>query len=114
MSVLCSVVETPSYLSRAERLMSPAECFAIVDMIAAAPESGVVVKGTGGLRKLRIGLGSRGKRGGGRLIYWYHSASYPAVLLWMFAKNEADDLTAEQRKRFAAMSARLIESLGGT
>ena len=63
-------------------------------MIAARPDAGVVIQGTGGLRKLRIGLQGRGKRGGGRVIYWFHSIGYPAVLLWVFVKNEASDLTA--------------------
>ena len=56
-----------------------------------------MIKGTGGLRKARIALGGRGKRGGVRVIYWFHSEDCPAVLLWVFAKNEADDLTPAQR-----------------
>lgn len=58
------VVEAPSYLEDAERLLSEAERFAIVDNVAANPLQGVLIKGTGGLRKMRIGIGSRGKRGG--------------------------------------------------
>ena len=72
----------------------------------------VVIRGTNGLRKLRIALRGRGKRGGGRVIYWYHSDGYPAVLLAVFAKNEASDLTADQRKRFAAIGSAIIDQLG--
>jgi hypothetical protein len=81
-------------------------------MVAGAPEAGVLVRGTGGLRKLRIALRGRGKRGGGRLIYWYHSEGYPAALLTVFAKNEASDLTADQRRRFAAVGAAIVDQLG--
>jgi hypothetical protein len=98
MSVLVSVVETPSYLVRAERLMSTDERAAVVNAIAADPMIGVIIQGTGGLRKARIPLAGRGKRGGGRVIYWFHSVGFPAVLLWVFAKNEADDLTSVQRR----------------
>lgn len=99
-----SVVETPAYLSRAERLMSAEERAAVVDAVASAPEGGVLIQGTGGLRKMRIPLSGRGKRGGGRVIYWFHSAGFPAVLLWVFAENEASDLTAAQREALASAS----------
>ena len=112
MTTLLSVIETRPYLADAERLMSEVERSKVVDTIAAAPESGVVIKGTSGLRKMRIPLQGRGKRGGGRVVYWYHSQGYPAVLLTVFAKNEADDLTAYQRKRFAAIGAAVIDQLG--
>lgn len=112
MTTLLSIIESRSYLADAERLMSATEREMVVDAIAAAPEAGVVIKGTSGLRKTRIPLMGRGKRGGGRVVYWYHSQGYPAVLLTVFAKNEADDLTAEQRKRFAAIGAAIIEQLG--
>lgn len=112
MTALVSVVESNAYLAVAERLMSEDERATVVDMIAAAPAAGVVIKGTGGLRKLRIALPGRGKRGGGRVIYWFHSEGYPAVLLTMFAKNEAADLTAEQRKRFVAIGAAILGQLG--
>jgi len=56
------------------------------------------------LRKLRIPLQGRGKRGGGRVIYWYYNEGYPAVLMWVFAKNEADDLSPSQKKQLISAS----------
>lgn len=44
--------------------MSEEERTAVVNALAAAPDAGVLIKGTGGLRKLRIPLAGRGKRGG--------------------------------------------------
>lgn len=113
MSPLVAVVETPAYLSRAERLLSEAERTDIVDMLAADPRVGVLVKGTGGLRKARIGIDGRGKRGGGRVIYWFHSESFPVVLLWMFAKNEASDLAPDQRRSLAREAEGLLRDFGG-
>ena len=112
MTPLIAVMETETYLGVAERLMSEEERVAVVNRIAASPESGVVVPGTGGLRKLRIPLKGRGKRGGGRVIYWYHSEGYPAVLLTVFAKSEAADMTPEQRRRFVAIGAAILDQLG--
>jgi hypothetical protein len=114
MTVLNSVIETNTYLSAARRLMSEEERAAVVDVIAADPESGVVVQGTGGLRKMRIALRGRGKRGGGRVIYWYRSEGYPAVLLTVYAKSEAADLTLDQLRRFAAVGAAIVDELGAS
>ncbi len=112
MTDLVSVVETPLYLARAEHLMSAEERTLIVDAVAADPAAGLVIRGTGGLRKIRIPLAGRGKRGGGRVIYWFHSAGWPAVLLWVFAKNEADDLTFAQRRALADEARGLLNDFG--
>lgn len=108
-----TVVETSVFLAKAARIMSDAERVNIVETVAARPDAGVIIPGSKGLRKMRIGLAGRGKRGGGRIIYWYHSLCYPAVLLWVFAKNEADDLTAVQMKRLVGEADGLIEDFGG-
>jgi hypothetical protein len=71
------------------------------------------IRGTGGLRKLRIPLAGRGKSGGARLIYWFHSPGYPAVLLWVFAKNEAANLTADQARKLSAAAKLLLQGFGG-
>ena len=105
---LISVVETPAYLADAEKLLTEAERGAVIDALAANPAQGVLIKGTGGLRKMRVGIGSRGKRGGGRVIYWFHAHEYPVVLLAMFAKNEAADLTEKERAALGRVAALLL------
>ena len=60
-----TVVETPSYLSDAMRLFSPEERMAIVDRLAADPTCGVVIPGSGGLRKVRS-ASALGARAAGR------------------------------------------------
>jgi hypothetical protein len=64
-----SVVETPSYLRRAERIFSEEEREAIVVLVSSNPECGDVIQGTGGFRKVRVGRGYSGKRGGARVVY---------------------------------------------
>lgn len=63
---------------------------------------------------MRIRLQGRGKRGAGRVIYWYHSEEYPAVLLFVFAKNETDDLSAGRRKVYVRIAAGLLEDFRGS
>ena len=94
------VVETPHYLADAERLFTAEERAAIVDRVATDPRCGVVIPGSGGIRKLRFGFGGRGKRGGARVIYLFGGDDVPVFLLAAFAKNEKADLTAAERTSF--------------
>lgn len=97
MKPLHTVAETPIYLSRAEELMSEKEREAIVELLAASPEIGDLIPGTGGLRKVRVPLAGRGKRGGARVIYYYYDVTLPIYLLLVYAKNERDDLSSAQK-----------------
>lgn len=94
---LHTVAETPIYLSRAEKLMSENEREAIVELLAASPEIGDLIPETGGLRKVRVPLAGRGKRGGARVIYYYYDVTLPIYLLLVYAKNERDDLSSAQK-----------------
>jgi hypothetical protein len=63
------VAETPVYIAKAAKIMTRFEMDAVIDVIAANPVAGYVIKGTGGLSEMRIGLQGRGKRVGGRVVY---------------------------------------------
>lgn len=91
-----TVIETPTYLARASKIMSPAEMSSVVNSVSISPEAGDVIKGSGGLRKARVALARRGKSGGARVIYWYHNERFPVVLLWAFSKNETENITKSQ------------------
>jgi hypothetical protein len=95
-----TVVETPSYLKAAEALFTLAERQDIVAMIAADPECGEVMQGTGGFRKVRVGRGGMGKRGGARVI-----TAYP--------KNEKDNLTKKERNELAKRADEIFTRYGG-
>ena len=88
-----SVVETTAYLRKAERIMTEDERMSVVDLVAADPECGDLIPEGGGIRKVGVGIGGRGKRGGARVVYFYHSRRMPVFLLTTFAKNERVDLT---------------------
>jgi len=94
-----SVIEFVAYRRRADALLTAAEQDAVVDFIAYDPTCGDVIPGTGGLRKVRIGQGERGKRGGARVIYYFYSANFPLLLLGLYAKNEKSDLSAREKKK---------------
>jgi RelE toxin of RelE / RelB toxin-antitoxin system len=105
-----TVVETPSYLADAERLFSSAERAAIVDCLAADPACGVIVPGTGGIRKVRFGFGGRGKSGGARIVYLFSGEDLPVFLVAVFAKNEKDNLSMAERNALGKMVDAMVRS----
>jgi len=65
--------------------------------LARNPEKGPVLEGTGGLRKARWKLPGKGKSGGIRIIYLHLKLRGRIYLVFVFAKDESDNLTASQK-----------------
>ena len=82
------VVETPTYLAVANKLFSEEECADIIALVAAEPECGDVMRGTGGFRKLRVARKGMGKSGGARVVYIWRNDKFPVFLITVFSKNE--------------------------
>ncbi|MEY4463507.1 MAG: hypothetical protein RLZZ81_478 [Pseudomonadota bacterium] len=70
---LITVIELPEFQKFAKALLNEKECTEIINYIAANPDKGDIIKGTGGIRKLRFALGinNKGKSGGIRVIYFF-------------------------------------------
>jgi hypothetical protein len=69
--------------------------------LAARPGLGALIKGSGGLRKIRVAAGSRGKRGGARVIYYWAVRKDLILLLYAYAKNVSADLIPKQVAQLA-------------
>lgn len=68
-------------------------------MIAEHPEIGAVIQGTGGVRKTRLKSASGGKRGGFRVCYYFHDVDLGEIfLITIYAKNEKEDITQDEKK----------------
>jgi len=105
-----SVVETPEFLAATRRMMDEEERGLLVDYLAYNPTAGELIPGTGGVRKLRWALEGRGKRGGARVVYYYHSEAMPLFALTAYAKNEQADLRQADRNDFRRLTALLVEA----
>jgi hypothetical protein len=102
----------PEFLAATRKLMDEDGRAALVDHLARNPTAGDLIQGTGGVRKLRWGLKRRGKRGGARVVYFYHHAAMPLFLLTAYAKNARADLSQEDRNGFRQLTKLLAENYG--
>jgi hypothetical protein len=105
-----TVVETPEFLSAVRKLMDAEERQLLVDHLALHPASGDLIPGTGGVRKLRWGLEGRGKRGGARVVYYYHNDDIPVFALTAYAKNEQANLSKQDCNDFKKLTTLLVDT----
>ncbi|MCC8369543.1 MAG: type II toxin-antitoxin system RelE/ParE family toxin [Rickettsia endosymbiont of Oxypoda opaca] len=108
---LIAVVELPEFQKFAKHYLSEKECIEIVNYIAANPELGDIIKGTGGIRKLRYALNSnnKGKSGGIRLIYFYYNENIPVFLITAFIKSEMDNISQASCNELKKLSESLVK-----
>ena len=111
-SRLVTVVETNAFMAAAKGRMAPEEVDRLIDLLAREPESGVVLRETGGVRKLRFAVQGAGKSGGVRVVYYFCNELMPVFLLTVFAKNEKENLSKAERNALAAGAQRLRDSYG--
>ncbi len=98
------VIKETSVFTRQVLKLLDAESYRLLQLrLVADPEAGAVIRGTGGLRKIRWHGSGRGKRGGVRVIYYWATSADVVLMLLMYGKNERDDLSAGQAKVLATL-----------
>ena len=109
---LVTGVETKAFTAAAKARMRPQEVDALISVLAAEPEYGDLLQGTGGLRKVRFGVRGKGKRGSVRVVYYFYNETIPLFLLTVFAKNEKDNLSKAERNALAKVARTIRGSYG--
>lgn len=92
-SLPMELIETSIFTRQAVAAFSDEEYRALQLHLIGRPDAGVLIPGSGGLRKLRWRLPGRGKRGGARVIYYWRSAADQLFLLFLYPKNVRSDLS---------------------
>lgn len=104
-----TIAEMPEFIRRAEKLFGQAERQALIDHLANSPKAGVLMQGTGGIRKLRWAREGSGKSGSARVIYFFHNESMPLYLLSVFGKGEKANLSKAERNELAKLIKLLVQ-----
>jgi mRNA-degrading endonuclease RelE of RelBE toxin-antitoxin system len=91
-------VETPTFTRRVLQLLDDESYARLQTHLAKHPDVGDIVRSSGGLRKIRWAAKGHGKRGGVRVIYYWWTDKDRISMLFIYPKNEMDDLSAGQLK----------------
>ena len=102
-----TVVEVEPFPSKSARVWSEEELLEFISFIANHPEAGDVIVGGEGIRKVRWKRSGAGKRGGVRVIYYFHDASLPLFLLTVYPKSRKEDLSNNELKAMSKLVTRL-------
>lgn len=80
--------------------------------LVANPEKGPVVQGSGGLRKVRMALPGRGKRGGARVLYLYFPKRDTIIFYYLYTKGDIDNIPPAQMKGIKHEVQRIKQAFG--
>lgn len=85
---MLTFIETKLFTSLVQQYLADDEYAAFQQALVTTPDAGDLIRGSGGVRKLRWGVAGRGKRGGVRVIYYLRSHQDEVWMLTVYAKNE--------------------------
>ena len=86
-------IETPTFTRLVTTLVADEDYRVLQNILLSNPAHGALIRGGGGIRKVRFAIADRGKSGGLRVIYYWASAKDRIYLLLIYAKSHKDDLS---------------------
>lgn len=111
---MLTIVELPEYRRKIKTLLATDENTSLINYLARNPDEGVLIQGTGGIRKLRWAAKSKGKSGGVRIIYYFYNRSIPLFLLSAYGKNEKANLSKTEANELSGLITILKQHYGET
>ena len=96
---MLTFIESKLFTSLIQQYLPDDEYSALQQALVAKPDAGEVIRGSGGVRKLRWGVAGRGKRGGIRVIYYLRSHQDEVWMLTVYAKNEEASISGHILKK---------------
>ena len=94
-----SFIETRLFTKLVQDYLTDDEYVELQQALLGNPDAGAVIRGSGGIRKLRWAAPGRGKRGGYRVIYFVRKPKGVIWMLTMYPKNVADSIPAHVLKQ---------------
>jgi len=91
-------IEAPIFSKLIYDYLNEDEYAALQWTLAVRPETGKVIPGSGGLRRIRCSAKGKGKRGGTRIIYYFQKENGEIWLITIYAKSEAEKIPTKTLK----------------
>lgn len=107
---MITFIETATFTRLITGLVSDDEYAAFQQELASHPEKSGPMSGGGGVRKVRLALADRGKRGGARVLYLYLPAHNIIYLLYVFTKGDAANLSAAGKQALGELARQIKDT----
>jgi hypothetical protein len=95
--------ETPQFTKKVVERLTDEEYQKLQIRLCEFPDAGDLIKGSGGLRKIRQAAKGKGTRGGSRVIYYFAAAKEAFYMLDIYVKNEKEDLSQVEIKNLRSI-----------
>ena len=102
-------IETPIFTKLVCELLPDDDYRMIQQALFFRPETGKIIKASGGLRKIRWKTRGSGKRGGFRLIYYWDTPRDTIYMLLIYRKSKQEDLTSNQLKTLSSLVKEMLQ-----
>ena len=112
-STLITIAETHSFQKESQKILGEIEVDKLKNFLSLNPQSGDIIPGLRGIRKIRWQINHKGKSGGARIIYFFYNTDIPVFLLSIYRKSEKSDMSSQEKKILNNMVDELIDSYGG-
>jgi len=90
------IIETSIFSHLIQEIMSDDDYRSLQEALITKPDAGDVIRGSGGLRKVRWKVEGKGKSGGVRIIYYWVAADDQIRMVYAYRKSKQENLTPEQ------------------
>jgi mRNA-degrading endonuclease RelE of RelBE toxin-antitoxin system len=94
-------IETSTFTKLIGKYLSDDEYLGLQKFLLKQPDAGTIIRGTGGVRKLRWAISGKGKRGGVRVIYYWQVRDDEIWLLTVYGKSERETIAAHILRKIA-------------
>ncbi len=111
-STFVTIVETNFFQKKSRKLFEESELDDLKNFLALSPQTGDIIPGLRGIRKVRWKRNQKGKSGGVRIIYFFYNIEMPIFLLDIYAKSKKSDLSSQEKQELNKIVDTLIESYG--
>ena len=95
------IIETSAFTKYLPDYLSDEDYHALQSYLMQKPDAGAIVRGTGGIRKVRWAPVGKGKRGGVRVIYYWKRPDHEIWMLTIFSKSEKSTIPSHILKQIA-------------
>lgn len=109
MSHAIEFIETSLFTRQIKSIATDDELKELQRELIAWPDKGDTIRHTGGVRKIRMAVGSKGKRGGARVIYFLATAE-TIYFLMAYPKNSKDNMTEAEKAELKQLTAILTNA----